>query len=69
MRTAVAEPTGWLLAFWLVIEIAIDIGIEIGTRQGKTWLPIHLDTGSIWRPDPDFDLDGISLLIMRTAGG
>jgi hypothetical protein len=46
--------------FCLPIEIAIAIGIEIGARQGKIPRIGHPDTGSIWRPDPDFDFDRIA---------
>jgi hypothetical protein len=60
-RSASEQRIGWLPSCCLAIEIAI--GIETGARQGKIRLPvhsIHSDTGSIWRPDPDFDLDGIA---------
>ena len=62
----IARPcaaAGWLPAsFFFEIEIAIEIAIEIGigARQGKTRTPRPFGTGSIWRPDPDFDLDRIA---------
>ena len=51
---------GFRLSF-LIIEIAIAIGIDIGAREGKlSCRRILSDIGPIWRPDPDVDLDWIA---------